>query len=146
MTWLYSQITGELGRIIKPVPDSGSGLKIYDRVARGYAGRDEHKNNPNSQSIKSKGPLPCGLYYIGQPYNSKTRGPYVLRLDPDPSNNMFGRSAFLIHGDSIKLPGTASNGCIIMWRSVREVVSESRDRELIVVSSNPIPPNLHLSP
>jgi hypothetical protein len=58
----------------------------------------------------------------------------VMRLTPDPTNEMFGRSAFLIHGDSIKAPGTASEGCIIQSNPVRTLVSKSSNRRLQVIA------------
>jgi hypothetical protein len=46
---------------------------------------------------------------------------------------MFGRSGFLIHGDSIIRPGTASRGCIILAREIREQIAASGDADLEVV-------------
>jgi len=53
-------------------------------------------------------------------------------LSPHPDNEMFGRGSFRIHGDSIKNPGTASHGCIIAPRSVREKIIAGTDKKLIV--------------
>ena len=39
-----------------------------------------------------------------------------MPLIPSPTNEMFGRSEFLIHGDSLEHPGAASEGCIILPR------------------------------
>jgi len=47
---------------------------------------------------------------------------------------MCGRSAFLIHGDSIAAPGTASHGCIILARPDRERIAESGVKQLVVVA------------
>lgn len=98
----------------------------------GYAGKGQHKNNPKSQQFKDLGPLPCGLYDILSPIDTKTHGPYVLWLKPDPANEMFGRSAFGIHGDSVVNPGGASEGCICLPRIVREAIWKSGDHKLEV--------------
>lgn len=100
----------------------------------GYSGSGEHKNNPDSTPIQNLGPLPCGVYHIESPVDTPSHGPYVLRLRPDPGNEMYGRGGFLIHGDSKKAPGTASQGCIILGRAYREAIWKSDDHKLEVVS------------
>ena len=67
-------------------------------------------------------------------FRSAEHGPYVLTLTPAPTTNTFGRSGFLMHGDSIIAPGTASKGCIIMPHDAREQVWNSGDRDLEVVA------------
>jgi hypothetical protein len=57
-----------------------------------------------------------------------------MALTPDSTNQMFGRSGFLMHGDGVKDPGAASLGCVIMPHSVREEVWNSNDHDLEVVS------------
>ena len=117
--WLYFQSTGELWH---------EGVL----VAKGYSGKGAGKNNPALQSTKHVGPIPRGFYTTEPPYNSTLRGPLCIPLEPDFDNEMFGRSAFLIHGDSIKKPGTASEGCIILGRKIRQSIVESRDKRLQV--------------
>lgn len=118
--WQYEQTTGVI---------SLDGAYL----ARGYSGAGEGKNNPLMQDAHNVGPLPVGFYTIEKPRNTMTRGPYVLPLTPAEDNKMFGRSAFLIHGDSIAHPGTASQGCIILPRAVREEIWNSGDNQLEVV-------------
>jgi hypothetical protein len=77
--------------------------------------------------------LPRGLYTIEPPHDSPQVGPYAMSLIPDPANEMFGRSDFLIHGDSIEHPGQASHGCIILPRSVREKIWQSDVHTIEVV-------------
>ena len=103
-------------------------------VARGYSGSGVNKNNPDSQNLIDQGPIPQGFYTIGSPEDTETHGPYVLRLTPDPANEMFGRGGFLCHGDSVVNPGTASEGCIIMPRDARVQIWTSGDHQLQVVS------------
>jgi hypothetical protein len=119
--WTYTQATGWLSK---------GGKNLY----RGYSGRDQGKNNPQMEDVRDTGPIPTGTYKIGFPMTTTTHGPYVLALTPDPKNIMFNRAGFLIHGDSIKEPGTASHGCIILPRSARELIYQSGDHEIEVVS------------
>lgn len=106
-------------------------------VGFGYSGSPEGKNDPTKQDIPFVGPIPIGRYTIEQPRDTVTHGPYALPLVPDPSNQMFGRDSFLIHGDSKSVPGSASEGCIILARDVREFIWKSCDLQLEVVSGLP---------
>lgn len=121
--WTYVIDTGKL-------LDSSGKL-----VAVGYAGLGPARNNPDCQALKNRGPLPAGLYGIEAPVSTATHGPYVLWLVPDPANEMFTRSGFGIHGDSLEHPGLASDGCIIMSRGVRERIWASADPRLQVIAS-----------
>ena len=100
----------------------------------GYSGFAEGKNNPAMQDVHNVGPIPQGTYEIGEPFDTETHGPYVLRLMPTGPTNTFGRAGFLIHGDSVKAPGTASEGCIVLPRVVRDAVAKSGDNELKVIA------------
>jgi hypothetical protein len=102
-------------------------------IGIGYSGHAEGKNDPALQNEPNIGPIPCGTYTIGAPFDSPGHGPYCLRLEPDPANQMFERSGFLMHGDSIVHPGMASMGCIIQLHAVRLQVWESGDHKLEVV-------------
>lgn len=103
-------------------------------AGKGYAGRDAGKNNPAMQNVEGMGPLPVGFYTINAPYDHPTVGKYAMPLFPDPANAMFRRTSFFMHGDSIAAPGTASHGCIVMPRFVREHVWGSGDHKIRVVS------------
>ncbi len=102
--------------------------------AKGYAGCLLGKNNPDMQDVIAVGPIPRGRYTIIAPHDSHEHGPYVLGLQPDLTNNMRGRSGFLIHGDSIHAPGTASKGCIILSKMARMSIWMSHDHHLLVVA------------
>jgi hypothetical protein len=120
--WTYAQKTGDL-------------KQNGQMVGRGYSGFDNGKNNPAMQAVADVGPIPQGEWTItGPPFNTKEHGPFVLRLEPSSATNTFGRNGFLIHGDSIKAPGTASKGCVIMPRTIREQVWNSGDTDLEVVA------------
>jgi hypothetical protein len=120
--WVFEQSTG----------------KIYHNgqiAGFGYSGAPEAKNDPSRQAEPNVGPIPRSYYAIGHPIDTKTHGPMVLPLDPLIPDELLGRSGFLIHGDSIVAPGTASEGCIIMPRAVREAIVKSNDHLLKVVAS-----------
>lgn len=100
-------------------------------ISRGYSGKGRGKNNPALQNLQGIGPLPRGQYRIGAPRTSQRTGPFVMDLypvDKTPNNTTHdasGRSAFQIHGDSVRNPGTASSGCIILPRIIREQIWRS---------------------
>jgi type VI secretion system (T6SS) effector TldE1-like protein len=122
MSWTYEITTGRL------YDDSGVLIGV------GYSGDPQYKNNATAQSMKAQGPIPEGSYMICQPEDSPVHGPFAMPLNPDPSNLMWGRSGFMMHGDSVTAPGTASEGCVIMSRDVRESVWNSMDHTLVVVA------------
>ncbi len=124
--WTYAQASGQL-------------LQNGQLVGTGYSGYDNGKNNPSMQAVENMGPIPQGDWTIvGPPVNTSTQGPYVLTLQPAQGTNTFGRSGFLMHGDSIEAPGCASHGCVIMPRAVREQVWNSGDTDLEVVPALPM--------
>jgi hypothetical protein len=119
--WTYSQSTGELRGVEGAL------------IATGYSGRGEHKNDPDSQEIENEGPIPRGRWLIVAVFDSPTHGPFCLRLLPQIEMDTFGRSGFLIHGDSAAHPGEASQGCIILPRKIREYIWGSADRFIEVI-------------
>lgn len=125
--WTWDQSAGELRRDGK-------------LVSRGYSGKGRGKNNPSMEGVRGVGPIPRGRYTIKAPYDSRNVGPYTLPVDAidakpgDDRHEPTGRSAFRIHGDSIRAPGTASKGCIILPRAVRQAIWRSGDRLLEVVA------------
>jgi hypothetical protein len=62
-----------------------------------------------------------------------------LKLNPAAATETFGRSGFLMHGDSKEHPGCASHGCVILPRAVREQVWTSGDSDLEVLAEIPVP-------
>ena len=126
--WTYVQRTGSL-------------LHDGHLIGSGYAGRYTGRNNPDMQSVKMTGPLPCGWYTIQHARESARLGPVTLDLEPDPENEMFGRDKFRMHGERVQPPpGLASDGCIIQSRVVREHVdslAQAGDNRLQVVAETP---------
>lgn len=119
--WTYEQSSGDLlfdGRLI----------------ATGYSGHGAGVNDPALQGVKDVGPLPQGKYTIGPAVQDPQTGPVSMHLIPDAANEMYGRGSFLIHGDNEACDHTASEGCIILPREVRERIAGSGDRTLQVVA------------
>jgi hypothetical protein len=128
--WKYEQSTGNLYQ-----PDD-------TLLATGYSGGNEGENpegvnNPSMQNIKRVGPIPVGFYTFGEVVLKSHLGPFAIPLMPDKDNEMFGRSGFYMHGDhdDTHPPQSASEGCIIVPRAVREEVYASLDRILQVTSN-----------
>jgi hypothetical protein len=116
----YSQRTGILS-------EDGRVLGV------GYSGAGPNgQNNPAMQEIPDVGPIPRGRWLIGPEYTHPHLGPLTMALSPAPGTETFGRADFRIHGDSMDHPGAASNGCVILWRGLREKIAASADRILEV--------------
>lgn len=124
--WVWDQSAGTLSRDGK-------------LVSRGYSGKGRGMNNPAMQCVQGIGPLPRGRWKLMNIYDSANVGPRCITLWKaddakfDDFDQATGRGAFRIHGDSIRAPGTASKGCIILPRAVREAMWASGDRDLEVV-------------
>jgi hypothetical protein len=124
--WIYEQSTGDLYNDRTDPPS---------KLATGYSGYGPGLNNPALQHVPQIGPIPEGIYTVLEPRNTTSHGPYVLGLEPDPANEMFGRGGFLIHGDEIANAGKhlASHGCIILSRLARAQIWSYGDHSLRVV-------------
>lgn len=109
--WLYSQAIGELSR-------EGA------HVATCYSGYGDGKNQPGAQDQANIGPIPQGLWFFGTLSADPAHGPLARHLIPASGTDTFGRSGFLLHGDSREHPGAASHGCIIAPRPARELARE----------------------
>jgi hypothetical protein len=119
MPWTYGQITGLLTD-----PDG-------TEAARGYSGHGEGVNNPAMQGVPDMGPIPRGKWRINQACTHPRLGPVAMPLTMIEGDDL-GRFAFYIHGDNPQMNHTASHGCIILPRAVREAVQASKDRTLLV--------------
>jgi hypothetical protein len=106
---VYEQDTGRLLRVY------GGGVEF---IATGYAGAPGFVNDPSSDHLRSRGPLPQGRYGLREVIHPRFAAP-AIRLDPYLSNKMYGRSGFYIPGDNVHLNRTASTGCIVVNRSAR---------------------------
>lgn len=104
--------------------------------ATGYSGFGPGKNNPLLCNVPDVGPIPAGAYLMGDVVDSPEHGPITIHLVPIAAE-LYGRSAFRIHGDSRTHPGEASKGCIILGHDVRAELAESRNRLLLVTQKLP---------
>jgi hypothetical protein len=120
MPWSYSQSTGVISH-------DGQSL-----TPAAYSGVGPGKNNASAQSQANIGPIPRGSWRIGAPFTHPHSGPYTMRLTPQPGTATFGRTGFMIHGDSSQHPGNASNGCIITGAHNRQRIWASGDHALVV--------------
>ena len=106
-------------------------------IARGYAGKGEHLDKPESEHIFGQGPLPSGLWRIYPPADHPRLGPTAFRLEPvgdtEKKVTRLGRGGFFIHGDNAKGDRSASSGCIVLDRSSRLAIAALRIRCIVVV-------------
>jgi hypothetical protein len=123
--WTYSQNSGKLS--------DPSGRFMCVGYAGGNCGNNpEGVDNPDMQDVKSIGPLPRGYYTFGVPVEGSHLGPFAIPLIPDSENEMHDRGGFFLHGDKIGAYQSASEGCIIMPRDIRNKCSASADHRLQV--------------
>lgn len=121
MPWVYHSDSGELY-----APDG-----VFE--GKCYSGRGFGLDNPAAEKMAGVGPIPRGEYHIGLPQNPVGHlGPLAMPLLPTAATNDFGRNGFFMHGDNMSLDHSASHGCIVAGRSIREMVAVSTDRTLIV--------------
>ena len=120
--WVFASLSGEF---ISPA---------NVMFGHGYAGNGKGLNNPKMEDVHNVGPIPRGVYSIGAFFNSPgDKGPLVCELTPCEGTNTFGRSGFMIHGDTPAANHTASEGCIVAPRFIREAIAASKVRILRVV-------------
>ena len=111
MTFSYHQSTGALSN------DKGV------LIGEGYSGFGQWKNDPASEALEDRGPIPQGLYLAGQPRQGTHMGPDAIPLIPDDATRArilaMGREpdSFYCHGDNAD--HDASEGCIIQPRAAR---------------------------
>ena len=126
MSWTYSQ---DDGRLYDP-----NGVLAGTGYAGGNEGANpEGVNNHDMQNVKSIGPLPCGTYRMGDVIQQSHLGVFAIPLIPDAANEMFGRGGFFCHGDTKEMNQSASQGCIIQSRAVRNELDASDDKQIEVV-------------
>jgi hypothetical protein len=115
--------------------DDDTGIR-HTAATHGYSGHGAGVNNPAMQDVKYVGPIPTGDYTIGKQgthYSENGPLPASMRVSPAATNDMHGRGGFLIHGDNSRGDRSASEGCIILPRNVRNDIANSGDNCLRVV-------------
>lgn len=116
----YSQISG--------------GISLDDEnIGDGYSGFGSGLDNPSLEAEHDVGPIPRGKWHIDRwDDHHGTKGPCVAVLSP-VDHDAHGRSAFLIHGDNPDVNHSASHGCIIASRPIRQQLRDSGQTELEVI-------------
>lgn len=117
--WTYAQTTGQL---------SHNGTV----EGTGYSGHGLGLNNGNLEWAHGSGPIPRGLWSIGTFFDHPHLGPIVAHLSP-VDHDAHGRTAFFLHGDNSAMNHTASDGCVILARPLREAIRDSADTSFMVV-------------
>ena len=123
MAWTYRVTTGELFH-----DDELTGI--------GYSGHGDGFDNPILQDVPNEGPIPQGNWTIGKPYTHIRLGPLTMNLTPNKGTNTLGRGAFRMHGDNSEVNHTASDGCIVLNKLIRQEVVKAvliGDNQLTVV-------------
>lgn len=92
-------------------------------LAHGYSGFGIMKNDPKAVGVQYSGPIPPGEWIVCQAHYNLKLGPLTMLLWPYLGTPTLGRSGFAIHGDSIRNPGQASHGCIILPHAVRAAIA-----------------------
>lgn len=123
---IYEQSTGKLTDAPKNADPT--------RLGTGYSGHPPHVNDAEAQALKARGPIPRGRYRVSHPWEHVRLGPVAMFLVPFVANDMQGRSGFFIHGDNSYGNNTASHGCIILPRRIREEIATIRatQKELVL--------------
>ncbi|GIV09924.1 MAG: hypothetical protein KatS3mg019_2015 [Fimbriimonadales bacterium] len=131
LTWYYDQRTGAIHWNDPSTPPCD-----FRYMGSGFSGKKGvWRNSPERQHEKNKGPIPAGRYTIGKRRACTSSGRKLdnFPLYPDPTNEMYGRSGFLIHGGSAA--GDFSQGCIIVSKMLRDEIERSGDKDLVVYDS-----------
>lgn len=115
--WLRDEATSEKAR----------------RLGKGYSGQPPYVNAPEAEALAARGPIPRGGYRVERPFDHVRLGPQSMFLTPVKGGNMHGRSGFFIHGDNGYGNQTASHGCIVLSRAVRDEIAKLAPIHLQVV-------------
>lgn len=121
--WTYQQSTGNL------IAPDGTLAGV------GYSGNGSDLDNPAGQGDIGHGPIPQGVWLIGRFGTLPRLGEVVAPLMACAGNTMDGRQGgFFIHGDNAAENHSASDGCIILARPLRELIAASGDTALTVIA------------
>ena len=117
-----------------------TGVPVVFRCEAGNDSMGKDMNNPDSQCLHNRGPLPRGVYTIGTlAFQAAVRSQGCM-LTPQPGNQMCGRSGFFLHLRNLQHlapDGTnaSSDGCIT-FASFGElaIIGNHVDRQVQVVT------------
>lgn len=117
LEFMYVQSTGAIF-----ICDSEDGRTL---VARGYSGKGSAINAGDFEKVIATGPIPRGLWRIDPAIVHVRLGKIAIPLRPQ-GHDAHGRSGFYIHGDNRFGDRSASSGCIILSKAVREFIEFCR--------------------
>lgn len=102
------------------------------QIGTGYSGHGVGLNNPALETMANIGPIPRGEWRIWRwDDHHGDKGPQVADLIPI-DHDAHRRDDFLIHGDNADMNHTASHGCIIAPRAIRDELRQSGETRLVV--------------
>jgi hypothetical protein len=136
LDWIYAQSTGGLYHLDAHSEVPATDSMVY--IGKGYSGAGAGRNNSAMQNRENEGPIPQGVWTIGQQQTIHTSGgsnlPGAMRLTPRGGTGQYlGRSGgFLIHGGDFQTMDS-STGCIVLPPAVRNQIGNSGDTTLRVV-------------
>lgn len=128
------------GQFFKRSIEAGTGPATLDNSVKptdleligfGYSGNRCLLNDIHAQNQVNEGPLPAGIYTFSGPFDDPKRGPHCWRLIPAVTNRMFGRCAFMNHGDTPDMSHDASDGCIVSPHWVRTLWTDGDTLEVL---------------
>lgn len=90
--------------------------------AQCYSGKGVDQNKTSSENLKMKGPIPRGWWDIKSGYAHPKLGNPTFNLDPHADTDTFDRDLFRLHADNLRGDNSASEGCIVCSRAVREQI------------------------
>ena len=113
------QLTDDDGNVVAP-PDAC------------FAGNHEGLNNPAMQNVGFIGPLPQGVYSVGDWGEHGALGPNSAPLT-QVSGDTYGRNNFFCHGPGGHDPSQCSEGCIVVEAEYRQKVIDLAPDTITVV-------------
>jgi hypothetical protein len=123
--WIYNNKTGEL---------SIDG----ENISEGYSGKNTGKikglNNPAMLNKNSIGPIPNGIYKIGDSGYNEHMGEYVRLEETNPNflkENDRTPGTFYVHGNKRSGGFDASAGCIILPKEIRDMMFKGETIKVI---------------
>lgn len=132
--FIFRQSDGSFGVGVEDVDNRGA-HNIMLPFVNGYSGAPGFVNDPAAEHLPGRGPIPRGRWFTRPAFRHERLGPAAIGLIPMEGWEVPGnRSGFYIHGDNSSLSQTASNGCIILPRQVRDFINRWPGRELRVTS------------
>jgi RHS repeat-associated protein len=122
---MYSQSSGKFDCFDKTTDKHTIGATCY-------SGSGASRDKPADQCVKDKGPIPGGWWNIGSGYNHPELGNPTFNLDPQTGTDTCLRDLFRIHADNSLGNFSASGGCIVCSKQVRDQLKNGGGGDLWV--------------